>query len=47
MVHPPSRIGLCCFVAFNMLQKTEGMRLLGRPKSRWENNTNLDLKETG
>ena len=25
--------------------KPEGKRLLGRPKHRWENNINMDIKE--
>jgi len=27
--------------------KPEGKRLLGRYKSRWENNINIDLQEVG
>jgi hypothetical protein len=27
--------------------KTEGERLLGRPRCRWENNIKMDLQEVG
>jgi hypothetical protein len=27
--------------------RTEGMRPLGRPKCRWEDNIKMDLRETG
>jgi len=27
--------------------KPEGKRLLGRPRSRWEDNIKIDLKEVG
>ena len=27
--------------------KAEGKRKLGRPRRRWENNINIDLKEIG
>jgi hypothetical protein len=30
-----------------LVGKPEGKRLLGRPKHRWEDNINMDLKEVG
>jgi hypothetical protein len=29
------------------VRKPEGKRLLGRPRSRWENNIKMDLQEVG
>jgi hypothetical protein len=47
MVRPPSRTGLCCFVAFNFLQKLKGWDCLEDLGVDGKNNTKLDLKETG
>jgi hypothetical protein len=34
--------------AYRMLVgRPEGKRQLGRPRRRWEDNVNMDLKETG
>jgi hypothetical protein len=34
--------------AYNILVgRSEGRRLLGRPRRRWENNIKMDLKEIG
>jgi hypothetical protein len=34
--------------AYNIFAgKTEGKRLLGRPRRRWEYNIRMDLRETG
>jgi ribonuclease HI len=34
--------------AYSMLvRKPEGMRLLGRPRCRWEGNNEMDLQEMG
>jgi hypothetical protein len=30
-----------------LVKKPEGMRPLGRPKLRWEDNIRMDLRETG
>jgi hypothetical protein len=30
-----------------LVGKHEGRRLLGRPRSRWEDNINMDLQEVG
>jgi hypothetical protein len=30
-----------------MVKNTEGKRLLGRPRRRWENNIKMDLQEVG
>jgi hypothetical protein len=30
-----------------LVGKAEGKRPLGRPRSRWENNIKMDLRETG
>jgi hypothetical protein len=30
-----------------LVEKPEGKRLLGRPRRRWEDNIELDLRETG
>jgi len=30
-----------------LVGKPEGKRLLGRPKSRWEDNIKMDLQEVG
>jgi hypothetical protein len=30
-----------------MVGKPEGMRLLGRPRHRWEDNIKMDLREIG
>jgi len=30
-----------------LVGKPEGKRPLGRPRRRWENNTNMDLQEVG
>ena len=30
-----------------LLGKTEGKRPLGKPRSRWEDNTKMDLQEVG
>jgi hypothetical protein len=30
-----------------LVGKPEGMRLLGRPKHRWEDNIKMDLQEVG
>jgi hypothetical protein len=30
-----------------LVGKTEGKRLLGRPRRRWKDNINLDLQEMG
>jgi hypothetical protein len=30
-----------------LVGKTEGKRALGRPRCRWENNINMDLREIG
>ena len=30
-----------------LVGKTEGKRLLGRPRRRWENNIKMDLQEMG
>jgi hypothetical protein len=29
-----------------LMEKSEGKRLLGRPRSRWVNNVKMDLRET-
>jgi len=31
----------------NFVGKTEGKRLFGRPRRRWENNIKMDLQEVG
>jgi hypothetical protein len=30
-----------------LLRKTEGKRPLGRPRRRWEDNIEMDIRETG
>jgi hypothetical protein len=30
-----------------LVEKTEGKRLLGRPRCRWEDNTKMDLQKMG
>ena len=31
----------------NLVEKLEGKRPLGRPRRRWEDNTNVELREVG
>jgi hypothetical protein len=30
----------------NLVENPEGMRLLGRPRRRWENNNKMNLRDT-